>query len=638
MNDSLIEPLTKDLGYTYPDGLDLRPMSLTHRKIVEKILAKAKSSYNVMNKRYSSWNNVDTMLTGYIELDTGEKLLKQEDARKPISIVVPYSYATLETILTYLVAAFMREHLFQYEGTGPEDVKGAKLLELVIDYQVNKFKTLLPLYVALRDGLVYGFGAVAVKWTKKEGYVRRKATVEKVDSQGFVVGTEEEVRKEKRILYEGNELINIDPYKYLPDPNVSIHEVQKGEFVAWLDEDNIYDLLSLENLDDSYFNCRYLIGRSMVNTFGGRDQSKRGAEGEPGIFSETPSSSTVSLLHMYIKLIPKEFNLGEGTMPEIWLFTVANEEIIIRAQPLNLDHCCFPVAVNSPDFDGYSASPPSRLEIIYGLQHALNWLFNSHIANVRKAINDMFVVDPSIIEIKDLIKPGPGKLIRTKRSLWGKSIDNAIKQFQVVDVTRSHISDSGFLIDMIQRTTAATDATMGIVRRGSERRTATEYSHTMRSAVSRLEKLAKIIGLQFISDLALFHASHTQQLMSKEVIMKVLGSWPDVLLNEHEVGEKVLVKPIDIAVNYDIIPKDGTLSNKGLEMVDVWLKLFSLVANSELLSSKFNLFKIFEHIALLLGAKNIKDFESNISVTPLPEEEVAKKVERGDIVPLAGGQ
>ena len=61
---------------------------------------------------------------------------------------------------------------------------------------------------------------------------------------------------------------NIDPYSYLPDPNVPIHEVQQGEYVGWIEQTNYMKLIELEKNDSDIFNVKYLKGIGS----GGRSQ------------------------------------------------------------------------------------------------------------------------------------------------------------------------------------------------------------------------------------------------------------------------------------------------------------------------------------------------------------------------------
>jgi hypothetical protein len=155
------EVLRASYNYQYPMGMNLRPLSPTHEKLKTEIYRRATESYSVMSERFDSWNTIDESLTAYIPTDEEEDELLQKDSRKPVSIVVPYSYATLETVLTYLVAAFVQDPLFRYEGWSPEDIYGAKLMELVIQQQCLKGKLGLNLHTMFRDALAYGIGVVA---------------------------------------------------------------------------------------------------------------------------------------------------------------------------------------------------------------------------------------------------------------------------------------------------------------------------------------------------------------------------------------------------------------------------------------------------------------------------------------------
>jgi hypothetical protein len=92
----------KDYGYVYPKELNFKPGSPLHTKIVTKIYQRARESSMEMQKRFKTWKKIDRNLTAYIPLDDAEKLVKERDDRRPVSIVVPYSYATLETLLTYM--------------------------------------------------------------------------------------------------------------------------------------------------------------------------------------------------------------------------------------------------------------------------------------------------------------------------------------------------------------------------------------------------------------------------------------------------------------------------------------------------------------------------------------------------------
>jgi hypothetical protein len=634
---------SEDAGYKYPNSLDLRPASQDHQKLLKEVYTRALESSREMSKRYDSWKKVDQTLTAYISLDESEKNIQDKDGRKPVSIVVPYSYATLETILTYFVSAFLENPIFRYEGSSPEDIIGAILLEKVIEQQTLQFKTALNLHTMYRDSLSYGMGVVTPTWDRKWGW---KAVVQ---DQGFMstlfgkyINMGKKRGREESILFEGNRLKNIDPYMYLPDPNVPIHDVQQGEYVGWIEQTNYMKLLELEKNDSDIFNVKYLKGigsggRSQFNK--ARSDSGRGDKfGTSSAYGSDTATSPIDVIWMYWTLVPFDQKLGNIDYPEKWLIGLAADKVIICAKPLSLNHNMYPVAVCAPDYDGYSATPVSRLELMSGMQTTLDWMFNSHVANVRKAINDMLIVDPSLINMADLEDPKPGKLIRMRRAAWGRGVDNAVKQLQVNDITRSHINDAGTIIEYMQRTSAATDSIQGMQRKGGERVTAEESRGTRSSALSRLTKAARIASLQAMQDIGYMFAVHTQQLMSQELFIKASGQWQDVLMKEYGGASRIKVSPFDLIVDYDLVIKDGS-TNVG-EYSEAWVELFRILVQQPTLYQNFDMVRIFKHIARIMGAKDINDFIINsgpvppVSTTVTSQQNIDQGVQAGNMVPI----
>lgn len=637
--------VVRDLNYTYPFSMDLKPGSKLHSKIIQRVTQMTTNSYNVMSQRHESWNKIDETLKVFIPQTDYEKLVKKKDQSKPTSIVVPYSYATKETMMSYLTKAFLTDTIFQYEGNAPQDTVAAKLLELVANQQVNRFKSMLDMHTTLSDGLSYGFGVSTVNWSERWG---KKAVVrEKPNFATF--GTQLPSSRVKEnitaLLFEGNEVIAIDPYRFLPDPNVAIQNIQNGEYNGWLEFQSLYKLLGMESQGE-LFNVKYLQdkpfaeNRSRYST----DQSKRILTTDERR-SIAGTTHYVTLTHMYVTLLPKDWELPfsddnpRGEYPEKWLFTIANECLVLRAAPLNLNHDRYPLAVAAPDYDGYSVTPLARMEMVGGLQTVLNWLFNSHIANVRKAINDMLIVDPSLVNMVDMENPEPGKLIRLRRSAWGKGVENVVKQLTVNDITRANMNDASSVIDLMQKALGTSDATMGIQRSSGERVTATEFGGTMQNAISRMDHIARIISWQYLMDLGYFHASHTQQLMSQEVYVKAVGDWPDALLEEfgdRDPNKPMKVSPLDIVADFDVKFKDGATTTATAMENDFWTKSFQSILTSDKLGA-FNVVNIFKHIARINGAKNVNDFVQKgggqVNAQVQPTQEVAQQVQAGNLVP-----
>jgi hypothetical protein len=434
------------------------------------------------------------------------------------------------------------------------------------------------------------------------------------------------------VIYEGNKLDNVDPYLYLPDPSVPIHKIQEGEFTGWVEPTTRLSLINRE-AKGGLFNVKYLKDSTLQgSSIFKDDRSARNDKTGVGQYTviDTTIHNSVDVIWMYVELVPKEWQLGTGELPEKWLFGLANDEVLIQAKPLGLTHNMYPIITAAPDFDGYSVLPLARSEVLYGMQEILDFLFNSHVANVRKAINDMLIVDPYQVNIADLKDPNPGKLIRLRRPAWGKGVKDVLQQLQVNDITRNNIGDSSFILEWMQRIGGTDESLSGVLRSGGpERLTKGEFQGTRTSAFSRIERMIKVIAMQGFQDLGYMMASHTQQLMSESTYVDITGRWQEELISVFGNNAKAKVSPYSLLVNYDTMVNEPNLGGGDLEL---WTQVYKTITENQGLAQQFDMVRLFEFIAQLGGAKNISDFKVKPKV--LPDEQVLNMAQQGNVIPM----
>lgn len=648
----LKEPRNKDKNfmarqydYNYPEGLDLHPDSEDHAKLLKFLLDYVRRSYDIVSRRHQDWREIDRKVTAFIELDSEEEGVKARDSRKPVSLVVPMSYATLETLLTYRVAAYLRSPIFEYQPSKDSaDLLKALVLQSLIERDVVRQKVGLDLYTMWMDEFKYGFGAARAVWIREMGF-KTKPVYEEKKLLGVKYGQPRftgEYVQEEVVSYEGNALEVIDPYNTLPDPNVPIHNFQKGEFFGYVDRKTFTSLMMLEKeSEDDIFNVRYLKGGDFRSAYYSSSPDTTGRYDRTGIDPDgvargSGESSVVDVIWIYVKIIPSDFGLGDYEYPEIWSFGIAGDRVIIHAAPLRLDFNKFPIAVNACEFDGHSMLPVSRLEIEYPLQKAVDWLWSSHQANVRKSVNNMIIYDPSVINSYDMVDSKSGLLARARPSAWGRDIRNSIFQLTIQDVTRGNVADMLTLMDISRRVMGTVDSVQGVQERRGERVSATEARDTRFSALSRLEKMAKISAMQGHYDIARMFASNTLQFMSEEQYVKISGDYATILGQEYGTGYfKVDLKEFDL--DYDIVVQDGTIP--GGEYADIWERLLAHAEKNPEIFQRIDSVRVWLHIARQLGAKNPSAFLKQGGVEAMqsrvaPDEEIDKKVQAGDAVPV----
>ena len=307
----------------------------------------------------------------------------------------------------------------------------------------------------------------------------------------------------------------------------------------------------------------------------------------------------------------------------------------MQARPFEADHDMHPVVVIEPYSMGYGFGNLGAVDYLSPIQDSLSWLINSHMDNVRTVLNDMIVVDPSMIEMQDLKNPEPGKLIRLKKFAQGRDIRSVIQQLQVTDVTRGHIKDFQLLMGVGDGLAAVNDNLRGQFDSGG-RKTATEVRTSGEAGASRLAAQARLISSQGMVDLAEQMSLNIQQYLDEEFYYQITGmeGLEKSIVAQAKDGGLVITPDMLVGdFNYPI--HDGTLPLDRIALLDVWKEIFIAVSSDQELRGAFSISKIFEYIAELGGAKNIESMR--LDINSAPEGQLNAAAAAGNAVPVGGG-
>jgi hypothetical protein len=450
-----------------------------------------------------------------------------------------------------------------------------------------------------------------------------------------VKGRTEKVREEKKLVgYEGNRLYNVRPYDFFPDPRFSIFEFQKGEFCG---RDTNASFLSLAA--DGYINLKFAQKTAATKSGGGG----LNVEGEGTAHMDRavqpdeeqgPGVKTANVHEMVIKVVPSVWGLSDSKSPEKWVFTLANMNTVIGARPLGLYHDKFPFAVVEYGMGASEFVKLSMIDVIKPLTDTLSWLFNVHFFNVRKALNDVRVVDPSRVTMSDVLRPGAGGVIKLKPTAYGTDARQAVHQLEVRDVTQMHLRDSSFVEGMIQKVTGVAENVMGMVNT-SGRKTATEVRTSTGFSTNRLKTPAEYASAVGWGPMSQMMLQNTQQLYDDEKMFRVAGS----LLSEGRKGpdgqpiSAIDVSPETLAGFYDFVPVDGSLPVDRLAQANMWKELLVQLGSVPGLALEWDIGGMLAHVMKLTGERNIDRFRLNLS----PDERLQRAAETGNVVPLGAG-
>lgn len=611
----------------------LKPGSRIHNHTMDYLLKRLWDAERSMTKFHPRWRVNEMRNQAWIDLNKFDRVMRDanESGKPPkaVDIVIPYQFSTLSTLATYMMQVFAGRQPFLNVGTYGANVENAMKLEIVLQYQLDHNRALRWWWHWFNDMGLYGVGILINKWRVKTGLRTSPASYPVLD---VMTGqwTQETIREQReRVIYEGNEIFSQDPFMFYPDPRVPMVDVaSRGEYVFWRNFEGKHTLKRLE--EKGVYRWIDATPETVADKAEGQLLSARhlltGGDphaGGPWDWQIVTGPGSYQVDTCSIDIVPRELGLGESERVQKWIFTVVNRSQIVSAAPQIEDHGEHPVIVAEPFGAGYDFGSAGMADYVGPLQDSMSWFLNSHMENVRSAINNQFVVDPFAVEMKDVNRPGPGKTIRMKRSAINRDVRTAIQQLPVADVTRGHIDSMDTFFEIGQRVSAISENLQGIQDSGG-RKTATEVRTATEAGVSRLAALARVISSQGMTALTNQMSLNTQQFMTTEFYVRVVG--PEGLMHP------INISPDAIAGDFYYPINDGTLPSDKVALLDIWQQMLVGVLQDPELRATYSVPKIFEFVAELGGAKNIKSFRLQVQ----DQAQIQQGAQQGNLAPIPG--
>lgn len=621
--------------------LDIKPKGTLEKRILRAVKDRVNFSKKKWRARHDKWTKNEEAALAYLPekaIDATRRTARElSGIPQYTTIVIPYTYGVLMASHTYWTTVFMsRSPILQYAGRHGESEMQVQALEALLDYQVQVGGMQVPWYIWLLDLGKYGQGVLGMYWDEETNVISR---IEEVEQEFFGIKTGKVTKKKMSEVvkgYQGNRIYNIRPFDFLSDPRVPLARFQEGEFCATYFELGWNTVLRRR---DQGFYIKAAVENLRKKSSGGglgsgstqREQGSSQLElpNSDEIFGELNARKTGEILKGYethIELNPSTWGLGKADNLEKWVFTVtADFENVLGAQPFGAIHNKFPFMVTELEPEGYAIAGRGIPEILEPIQNTMDWLINSHFYNVRKTLNNQFIVDPSRIVMKDVMDPFPGGTIRAKPAAYGTNIRDAIHQFDVRDVTVNHLRDIAVMNEIGQRASGVNDQILGVLAAQGGRKTATEVRTSSTFGINRLKTTAEYVSAMGWTPMSQMLVQNSQQYFDAEMKFKLVGD-----LAQHAGPKFVEVNPEIIGGFYDFVPIDGTLPVDRFAQANLWKELLGQLRNFPEIMQQYDVGKIFAWVAQLAGLKNINQFKVQVQ----PDEVVAREVQAGNIVPL----
>jgi hypothetical protein len=630
-------------------------LSEEHSKLQDELvpfcIRRIDASYDHWSKRYDRWREAEKLYRAYRVPDTQDQKTRNAPLTEGVEkIVIPYSYATIQSILAFFMSILTdRQPIIPVRGDGPMDVEPAYNMEAVLHYQMENMQPCgnLIIFQWLLDAWRYGVGVIKNVYTVREWVdLIRTFGTDPMTGQQMDQLTAQEVT-----AYEGNEAMNVSPFDFFPDPARPVSEFQRGEFVFHEMRRSWTEMLQRE-AEGLYVGCDFVKrgmggAGSRGDITGSRDNSDIGRlvgmdeRDEGDVRRSDDRKAYATLDEGWLWLTPKQLEklqlapfTGPANTPRLWVVTIANRSRAVRAEPANLPGRRFPFEITEPNYDVYSPGNVGMIETTRGLQYHLSWLFNARMMAVRKTLNNELVVDPAMIEEADLLDPRPGKLLRLTRAAQNSGlIDKAVFPLPVVDVTASHHQDSKIVREIGEEVTGASRLLMGLSNTG--RRAATEVQGQMQLSSGRMKMLAEIFVSQGMRPWSLQMSRNTQAFMVNSLNVRVHESLARLLgVESLEVNPEILQGSFTFPILEAGMPTDKMMEQQ------VWRELFTTGMQTGVAApvlQQMNWFAVFARFLKSMGIRNMQDYlqpqQPNPQMQVMPDQQVADQAQQGNLAP-----
>ncbi len=585
----------------FVEHLKQEELTPLHAYLKKLVVDKVRASRDAMADYYPVW---DLCHKAYKQkIDVSAKDIEDKARGLPRKIITPLTFANIQTAVAWCFLLLkQKEKFYEFTPVEGQDHNVKQCSETLVQRDWDKSVGDQILLEFLRNIFRFGVGVVSETWDQDVSYVSTTTKTQDPEVLGVKVGEGTIVNGfQKVVKFEGNRLRTISPYKWFPDPSFHINDWKKGEFVAIEEE---YGLGQLQRMEKS--NMVHGIGFLKNFTMSDLESSKRIQTSRFTAIKPDRLNGANNITEYYSWFIPKETKvegdsevLGEEEFPVLYMIWVANDQRIIRCEPLNCVHNEFPLSVGFFAPDQHDPEPMSLAGINEELQAMHSWLFNSRVAAVTRTIDAQIIVDPTMVEMSTI--ENRQRIIKLTKRAGQRDVRSLFQQLPIQDTTQSHFQDMAVVKDLVQSVSGVNENMMGIVSGG--RRSATEMRNVTGGASSRMKIIISIAWTSALVPLANRMRSNLRQAISEDHFVKVCGEQARAYF------EQFRSTPEALASEYDFMVLDGTLpSEKSFTAQQLQEVLVMCLSNPDsALTFEIDIKKLFKKIMILRGLGSMED-------------------------------
>ena len=245
--------------------------------------------------------------------------------------------------------------------------------------------------------------------------------------------------------------------------------------------------------------------------------------------------------------------------PVIFQILIAGGDVLLSMTESTYEHGQFPYSVAEGRPNAHFQFSASWIFMLKGIQDYVDFLKNRHQEAVSRTLGNIFVYDPTSVDVTDFMNPDKeGLLITLKPEAAGKKITEIFQQVPIKDLTENFLQEAMQFIKFSQSVTAADEGMQGVMP-GGEPASATQFAGTQQMGAGRLTSIARLLSSQALVPQTRMMVSMFQQFLDRPQMVRFKPSDPMSLPPELQQAASVNLSKDAIAGEYEFPAHDGTL-------------------------------------------------------------------------------
>jgi hypothetical protein len=287
----------------------------------------------------------------------------------------------------------------------------------------------------------------------------------------------------------------------------------------------------------------------------------RGLNPTGAVHADKNDKGNTECWELSVRLVPADNEIygKDGDEPVLFQFLIGAGDVLLAVTESTFAHGAHPYSVGESRPNAHFQFSPGWVQILKGIQDYVDWLKNRHKEALSRTLGNIFLYDPSKVDVSDFMNPDKeGLLISLKPEATGTKISEIFQQVPIKDLTEHFLDEAMEFVKFSESVTAAGSGMQGVIPNGADP-SATQFSGTQQMGAGRMTSIARLLSSQALVPQARQFVSNFQQFLDKPQMVRFKPSDPTNIPPELADAASVLLTKDTIAGEYEFVPHDGTL-------------------------------------------------------------------------------